>query len=1362
MSKEILKNLIKIAYINPKYRYELFCLLGVSFSNHKMRKADENEVSKIMEDAKKGVFSGYTLGILSAYYSDKNMKFKNPNPEGGKDEIAMSTLAKYYSESESNPEYKKFIGPTVSEIQRAFYDFYKEFERQQGDKKEKGEEEDEDEESDDEVVDEDDLRKTLKERGIGDTIIGLSDSELEKIGDLVDEIHNKENLGVNTEEFYSLAERMLYEVGDDEVWLNCGLKDTPEGLAKMEEYLRDLGFDPKVVFNESGLNEMGIFSSLDFRKKLTRPIANKIKQTANSYERTLDLYGNKLFGGAMKLLKNVSGKDLGMFDPENPDGVMQKEYIKYLSKKFSTKPVDMVKVMETHHDSLKSKIKDDVLFDKVYEQLKKGNFATVQKTLRKDRVEKLDALKLNPKDKIALEEMLTSGAFKKARQYIEDKKIFSNSLNDMIDNQVALKQSIKDITREYYEKEDIGINPEMRRQMSKNTYALMGVIKNSFANELVEQSADKVKDYIKDKITSFNPNSIPIDAVESHITNLNEYNKEVLVMVKKGVKSASMASLGDIGGRMNSKISNYITKKIIQYAETKGADKLEAQFGPMLKEKFKISDEDIKDIFSSEKGIENSVKTIRKLIESKVDAVIKENEDIALKYLTDYGNQIDSALTKASELTEDLKQKVSSLNPDQVRDFLKEHSEKALSMALGREINLSELDSQIRNATLKSAKDMLFEYIPDKEGLDSITADLGKELSSELNPLFDKFKDAAVEQTNTLKKEILAEANNIGDEMEKYVVEKTKAVLDTNSELGEKLVKGDMGQYLKKVFDNTSSLMESTTQKAEKLNSVIQKMSEIQNNPNMDENLKAEKIKFLGGLLIEAKKEISENIGKLKLGDVPDEIKERGFGHINQEELLKKYTPEINGFEKKILDKVLSAESHLKTITGKFKSVDEFADKYGVPIPKDFTDVNELVKKGVSKLNSTIDTNVKLVTYKIRDEGIKMLSEKLDSIKPGETLDKFKADTEKLLSDNVEKLKTELLNSKQYASDEIDKMIADAEDHKKKILETVHSKIDEGIDSVMENKKELLGHLQSTSDHIKNLHESFDFKNPKAAIDLIKSQKVEMLNKAQNSVSSFIKDKYHGLISNATIDTSEDPASAAGLLSSSLGTTLNLAGGAVFKLVSDMTMGKIMEKQFYQQIEDKHGRKEVLVQKMLSGNMTPVKIDKDFREKHDKLMKDTNMSQGKREQELFKLRLEYEDQARPAIARALYLMGERDEKGEKVEGVMKQMFEFMKRASEQDFDYASFYITASDDEGDSEIPFNMQIELSIVEAQFKKEMKTHSEDLFSGKKNKEIFEYMTGKKPIPRKFYDEVKKSHIEKAHQISEEYKKNKKRKKL
>jgi len=1352
----VFKNLVRLAYENPKYRKELFFLL----QKKTMLKRADSDVSKIKEDASKGVFSGYTLGVLSEYYSSKGSKFKNPNPSGGKDQIAMSTLVKYYTEAQENPEYNKFLGQTTSEIQRAFNQFYSEFERQQ----EQKQEEDEDE-SDDEVVDEDELRKTLKENGISEALAGLKEEQIKEIGSLVDEISDPEKLGVNTEEFYKLAERMMYEVGDDEVWLSCGLKDTPEGLAQMEAYLRDLGFDPKKVFNESGMNDMSFFEqNLGFTAKFSRPVANLIKKQTNSYERTIDLYGNKLFGGAMKMIKAVSGKDLGKFDPDNPDAVTQNEFMQYLSKKFSTKPVNMEEIMKSYHDELKSKFKDDDLFDKVYEQLKKANFSTVQTMMRKDRLEKLDKLKLDKEHKTALDEMIAKGAFKKARKYIEEKKIFSEDLEDFMGKQVALKDTIKKLTQEYYEKEDIGINPEMRRQLGKNTYALMGLVKKGFANEISEQSVDKIKDYIKTKVTSFNSNSIPVDQVQNHLTNLNEYNKEVLNYAKKGAKKATMASLGGIGGKLNDKSADLITNKIQSYLKNsldkKGIDYLQEKFSPVLKEQLGFDEKQIKEFFSIEKGtIDHSMGMLRKALENKLDVFSKQHEDTILKFMGEQGNKIDEILNKSTELTEELKEQVKDLKPEQLKDFLKERSEEALKKALGTKIDFDGLQELQIKEMLKSNKKILFDLIPDKDELNNITKDLSSELSKELNPLYDKFKAVAVEKTEILKQDIMKEANTIADDVEEKVAEKTKELLDKNYEIADNLVKGDAGEYLNKLLGKTKDIMDDTENKTKMLNSIVVSMKDLASNENLSAEAKEKGLKSLNLVLANTKKELSENMSLLKLKDIPDSIKEKGFGDVDPQKLLEKYNPDISAYQKKILEQVLSAENHLKDVQDKISTIKGLADS--IEIPKDLNDVNSLVKNGVGELNSQIETQVKSTLHKVRDEGIKMLSDKLDNIKPGESLDKFKSEAENLLKNKVETLKQELVNSKEYASDEIDKLIEDAELSKEKALKALNSKLEEGFDKVIEYKKDLLGGLQVTSDSIKRIHDSIDLKDPQAFLDNLKMHKVEMLNKAQSSATSFLKDKYQGFLENASIDTNEDPTGASALVSSGIGATLNMAGGMVMGLVSSMVMSKVMEKSFYKQIEDKHGQKEVLIQKILSGSMTPVKIDKEYRKEHDKIMKDTKMSPSKREQELFKLRLKYEDQARPAIARALYLMGQRDEEGEKIEGASEQMRAFLKRAFDEDFNsneefnYASFYIVASEE--DAEIPFYMQIELDIAQTEYQKEMKKHTEDFFSGKKNKELFEYMTGKKPIPRKYYDQVKKEHIEKAHQISEDYKKKK-----
>lgn len=1355
---ELFKNLVKIAYLNPKYRKELFILIGVKQTyTHYMRVAETNTVDKIKEEAKQGKFSGYTLGVLTEYYTSKNRKFRNPNPDGGKDEIAMSTLVKYYNEAQENPEYNKFLGQTTSEIQRAFDEFYNEFERQQ----QNNEVEDEEEESDDEVVDEGDLRNSLKESGISEALLGLKDEQIQEIGSLIDEINDPENLGVNTEEFYSLAERMMYEVGDDEVWLNCGLKDTPEGLAQMEAYLKDLGFDPKKVFNESGLNEMGFFErNLDFKSAFTRPMADLIKKQTNGYERSIDLYGNKLFGGAVKMIKAVSGKNL---DKDTAfDSITQAQYMQYLAKKFSTKPVNMEEIMKSYHDDLKTKIKNDELFDKVYEQLKKSNFSTVQTMLRKDRLEKLGSLNLDRKHKEALDELIAKGAFTKARKYIDDKNIFSASLDSFIDNQVSLKDTIKKLTQEYYEKEDIGINPEMRRQIGKNTYTLMGLVKKGFANEISEQSTDKLKDYLKSKITAFNPNAIPTDYVQNHLTNLNEYNRQVLKYAKKGAKEAAIASFGDVGNKINEKTAGLIMNKLDPYfkdiLQKKGADYLKNKMGPLLKEHLGFDDEKIKEFFSTEKGVENSMAMLRKAIEFKMDKFTKGHEDTVLKFMGDHGAKIDMLLSKSTELTDELKEQVKNLKPEQMRDFLKEKSEKALKEAFDMRMNFDDLQREQIQEALKANKKFLFELIPDKDELDSMTQNLGSELKKELDPLYDEFKSSAIQQIETLKKDILKEATTISADLEQQVSEKTKELLEKNYEIADIIVKGDAGKYLKATFDKTNHIMQNTELQAKKLNNITNLMVEVYNSKTATPEAKAESIKHLNGLLAETKKDLVENIKVLKLGNIPKELKEKGFGYVDGEKLLKNYKPSINEYEKKILDHLSSADSVLKNVHEKLKDTTEFINSTKLGFITDFKDLDSLVKEGVGKLNSSLETEVHEITHNLREEGLKMLSEKLDTITPKDSekaFDRLKYEAETLLKNKVETLKQQLVDSKEYASDEIDKMIEDAEYAKEKAIKTFNEKLDQGFDKVLENKKELLGGLQITSDSIKRLHESVNLKDPKEFLHDLKMQKVEMLDNAQSSATHFLKDKFQGILENASIDT-KDPSAAASLITTGLGATLNMAGGAVMGLVSNFAMSRLMQKSFYKQIEDKHGKKEVLIQEMLSGSMTPVKLDKQYRKEHDKIMNDTNMSPSKREQELFKLRIKYEDQVRPAIARALYLMGERDESGEKVKGTMNQMFEFMKRASNDDFNYASFYLVASDDD-DEQIPFYMQIKLDIVKTQYQKEMKKHTEDLFSGKKNKEIFEYMTGKKSIPRKYYDQVKKEHIEKAHQISNEYKKKK-----
>jgi len=353
---KIFKNLVKLAYLNPKYRTELFCLLGVNFKQHNFRMADASAAVKIKEDAKKGIFSGYTLGVLSAYYTNKNRKFKNPNPEG-KDEIALSTLAKYYSERENNPEYKKFEGKTISELQKAFGDFYSEFERQQKTNKELKEK---DENADDEYegMDEDEIadakerekkmtpamrkmREKMQEKiqeKEKEQILKAKNGELySKIFQTLDEIDPFRNMtpereSEEVEKLYKTWEDKFFETKEDgKVYLKTGMEDNEKTRQLVRDVLRDNLTDEKIddMFNETGRHRHGTVG------KFLNPLVDDIlvKTIIKGYTENIERQSHllvKTLSLANKGWKAISKTEM---DFENPQFV--KEYLDYIDKKYS-------------------------------------------------------------------------------------------------------------------------------------------------------------------------------------------------------------------------------------------------------------------------------------------------------------------------------------------------------------------------------------------------------------------------------------------------------------------------------------------------------------------------------------------------------------------------------------------------------------------------------------------------------------------------------------------------------------------------------------------------------------------------------------------------------------------------------------------------------------------------------------------------------------------------------------------------------------------------------------------------------------------------------------------------------------------
>jgi len=350
----IYKKLIKIAYLNPSYRNELFCLLGLKIKDHRVRVADMEQAVKIQEDAKKGIFSGYTLGVLSAFYTNKNRKFKNPNPKGAKEEIAMSTLVKYYMERETNREYKKIEAQTISELQKAFDEFYVEFEKQQKDTKYLKEQDENKEEDEYEGLDEDEIAQAkereekmpsgmrkMKEKikqKYKEEILKAKTGELyDKIFQTLDEIDpfrsmTPEREAEEVEKLYEMWEDKFFETKDDgKVYLkNTGLENNEKTRDLVRDILRDNLTDEKIneMFNETGKHRHG------FLGKFLNPLVDDllIKKTMKSYTENIERNSNAIV--KVLTLANAGLEKLGKkVDFDNPKFVQ--EYLAYIDEKYN-------------------------------------------------------------------------------------------------------------------------------------------------------------------------------------------------------------------------------------------------------------------------------------------------------------------------------------------------------------------------------------------------------------------------------------------------------------------------------------------------------------------------------------------------------------------------------------------------------------------------------------------------------------------------------------------------------------------------------------------------------------------------------------------------------------------------------------------------------------------------------------------------------------------------------------------------------------------------------------------------------------------------------------------------------------------
>ncbi len=344
----IFKNLVKLAYVNPKYRKELFVLLGVKHRTY-IKTADDSAAVKIKDDAQKGVFSGYTLGVLSAYFTSQGRKFRNPNPEGGKDEIAISTLVKYYNEREKNPEYKKFETNTIRELQMAFDNFYRQYESQQKQKKELVDEDGQDEfagMTDDEIAEslevkqkESPAMKKMREKREQQRKEKI---EKAKSGDIftnvvkaLDEIDpfrtmSSEDEAKEVEKLYSKWEEKLYEVKDGKVFLKTGLEDNDETRELVRSVLRDNLTDEKIdeIFNETGKHRKDNAVSKYLNKKMDSATKLLIKSQTEFYEKNSNLIikGLSLANKGLKAL----GKEV---DFNSPEAVQN--FLNYIDEKYN-------------------------------------------------------------------------------------------------------------------------------------------------------------------------------------------------------------------------------------------------------------------------------------------------------------------------------------------------------------------------------------------------------------------------------------------------------------------------------------------------------------------------------------------------------------------------------------------------------------------------------------------------------------------------------------------------------------------------------------------------------------------------------------------------------------------------------------------------------------------------------------------------------------------------------------------------------------------------------------------------------------------------------------------------------------------
>ena len=556
--KKNYEKLVKIAYLNPQYRNAFFMLLGTQI------RVGSN-VETIKENASQGIFDNYTLGVLSTYFSSKGMKFKNPNPEGGKDQIAMSTLVNYYNERNTNPEYGKFARDTISEIQKGFNMFYADYERKQKVKepseKDQTKEDDLETNVDDlEIVDEEDQSLTpaqrLNKRIKKDRETRKNKEVVEnKILKTLDEVGFKDEAELET--FYDkVEEQYFYKKDDGKLYLKNKIEDTPKTRELVKKVLRNKLNEKEIeeIFNETKETRRSWISQKtnNINYSLAKVYA---KSTLENYENTAfliakglnfvkdaldDKYGEVQEDGT----KKINWKEL----PSEKLNNITKSYFELLDEKYNSElnagvRLSMRKNSKFIMDTLKAGLKDS----KVQE---------IASSLSNQVVQKVTETEIYGK------------ASETAKKYLGDsveeiKKVANTYINEPLNN--YLVGHMKEISKHILSNQKF--TSELKENLKENIIKSISPdinpteLENLLDKTLTEINEKELSHGMLDKISEDAQNILYSNDIAGVVSNTQELIGDAYNQALDGAKDVGALAVKTVTTKVLGVVSKFLEKK---------------------------------------------------------------------------------------------------------------------------------------------------------------------------------------------------------------------------------------------------------------------------------------------------------------------------------------------------------------------------------------------------------------------------------------------------------------------------------------------------------------------------------------------------------------------------------------------------------------------------------------------------------------------------------------------------------------------------------------------------------------------------------------------------------------------------------